>query len=354
MAFTINKRKQTKKSVKKSSVRRASSRISPAKPAQKSKPLRVWRPTLPNLDSTRFTMFVYWAIILFFVSATFYIIGYTNSFMNRHHQMEDVEISIIDMSGMTHYQRAELALQFLSTGRDNLLSGNIAGAIIDLTVSIDADPSNPFPFIYRGEAHMQVGNLTRAFNDFTESIAIDPDNSVAWYNRAIIQVRQENFNSAIADLTQARAANEVRPSAILSNRDIYARRGQLNLWRRNFQAAVNDYTAAINVGRFGANPDDFAGRAEAYTGLGAFSLAAADYLTAITLISERIQNAFTQQERELMSRQAIQYFEKSAALRVQMSDFIEARDDLESAITIATALGDFHTIERLRTLLGDM
>ncbi|MCL2369181.1 MAG: hypothetical protein FWC83_00720, partial [Alphaproteobacteria bacterium] len=77
-------------------------------------------------------------------------------------------------------------------------------------------------------------------------------------------------------------------------------------------------------------------------------------LTAITLISDQIQAAPTQEMRELMSRQAVLYFERSAALHVQLSDFISARADIESAITIATALEDGHTVNRLMGLLTGM
>ncbi|MCL2369550.1 MAG: hypothetical protein FWC83_02640, partial [Alphaproteobacteria bacterium] len=282
MALLINKRKRIKKAPKKAPVR--SVRIAPV--AKKKMPIESarkktakrfslcmprisWTPNLPAFNKERFTLFMYWGIILFFVSSTFYIIGYTNSFMRQQGQV--IETSIIDVSNMTPEARLELATEFLNSGRDKLLAGNITGAIIDLTVSIEAEPFNPEAFIYRGEAHMQVGDLDRARADFVASLDLDAGNAVAWYNHAIIWARQEVMDGAITSLNYALAANAERPSDILSNRDILSRRGQLNLWSHNFQAAVNDYTAAINQPGFPANPDDFAGRAEALTQLGAFS-----------------------------------------------------------------------------------
>jgi len=190
-----------------------------------------------------------------------------------------------------------------------------------------------------------------AMADFNRSIELDDGNPVAWYDRALTHIRNEDFQAAISDLDTALERNAMRRSDVLSDRDIHARRGQLHLWTRNFTAAANDYTAAIVASVSDPFADDFAGRAEAYTNLGAFAPAISDYLSAITIISEKIQVAPTTEEREIMSRNAMSYFERSAALNVVTSDFIAARTDLESALTIALALQDADAVSRLRNLL---
>jgi hypothetical protein len=45
------------------------------------------------------------------------------------------------------------------------------------------------------------------------------------------------------------------------------------------------------------------------------------------------------------------YFEKSAALRIQIKDIPNARSDLESANALAGALGDIDTQKRITELL---
>ena len=48
------------------------------------------------------------------------------------------------------------------------------------------------------------------------------------------------------------------------------------------------------------------------------------------------------------------YFEKSAALNLKQGDIASAKDDLNSARTIAAALADEETISRLDTLIADL
>jgi len=55
-----------------------------------------------------------------------------------------------------------------------------------------------------------------------------------------------------------------------------------------------------------------------------------------------------------MSRDAMTFFEKSAALNVMANDFTAARTDLESARTIAAALQDVDAVDRLQTLLNGL
>jgi hypothetical protein len=55
-----------------------------------------------------------------------------------------------------------------------------------------------------------------------------------------------------------------------------------------------------------------------------------------------------------MSSNAMSYFEKSAALNLQLGNMEASRSDLESALTIAAALNDSESVERLQGLIADM
>ena len=48
------------------------------------------------------------------------------------------------------------------------------------------------------------------------------------------------------------------------------------------------------------------------------------------------------------------YFEKSAALNLNLKNIDAARTDLESAYTIAVALNDSDSIQRLQGLIADL
>ncbi|MCL1785608.1 MAG: hypothetical protein FWG39_00460 [Alphaproteobacteria bacterium] len=308
---------------------------------------------MPAPCGRRLARNIYFGIILFFASATFYIMGRSYSILNPGDD-HGMAAAIIDMTAMSHEERAVLANEYFAYGRGKLVSGNGVGAILDFSIAIEANPDDVMSHIYRGEAHLQVGDLSKAVYDFTSAINLDDENPVAWYDRALAYIRQENFKAAMRDLDAALERNTLNKSDMLSNRDIYSRRAQLRLWAKDFDASAEDYTVAIAESALDPVSDDYAGRAEAYTGAGAYAPAARDYVSAITIISEKIQTAQTSEEREQMSRDAMSYFEKSAALNVVTSDFIAARGDLESALTIATALKDADAMERLGTLLNGM
>ena len=136
--------------------------------------------------------------------------------------------------------------------------------------------------------------------------------------------------------------------------DLYAKRGQLNLWPTNWEGAVADYTNSLARPEGSVNPSVYAERAEAYTALGNYAGAIEDYQSAIRVISEQIQGAPTMEERELLSSNAMSYFEKSAALNLNLGNVDAARSDLESAYTIGVALKDTETVERLQCLIAEL
>ncbi|MCL1902065.1 MAG: hypothetical protein FWG18_00365 [Alphaproteobacteria bacterium] len=307
-----------------------------------------------RLESSRFALYIYWMIIVFFVGATFYILGRSYSILNPKTNVEVVsESAVINIAQMTPAARADLAVDRAKTGKAKLLAGNVITAIADLSIAIEAAPDFVDPYIIRGEAFMQTGDYNRAMEDFNMAINLDPVNSVALYDRAILSARMENFDAALVDLADALSANNIRPSDIISNRDIMSRRAQIMLWNKDFEGAVVNYNAAIAASTV-ASYEDFAGRAEAWTALGMYQQAADDYLAAITIISNTIQNADTNEQRNQMSRAALSFFEKSGALHVTMGDMEGARTDLEAAYTLAATMGDTDTTNRLQALINDL
>ena len=55
-----------------------------------------------------------------------------------------------------------------------------------------------------------------------------------------------------------------------------------------------------------------------------------------------------------MSSNAMSYFEKSAALNLQLGNVDASLSDLESARTIAVALNDAESVDRLTGLINDL
>lgn len=328
------KKAPTKKSAPKKS--RTTVRPVASKPTVKSGKQK------PCFNPWSLSIYVYWFIILFFIAATFYILGRSQNVQFGTSNIEITE-EVLLQSG-----------DFYDSGKAKLLAGNIDEAITDLTASIDAGAASVDTYLLRGEAYMQSGDYRAAMADFDAALAKDPANAVAYYDRSLLNTRLEDYNAAMNDINNALAANTANPSPVLQMRDLYAKRGQLNLWLKNWQGAIADYTNSLARPEGSVNPSVYAERAEAYTALQQYADAVNDYSSAIRVISEQIQGVPTLEERESLSSNAMGYFEKSAALNLQMGNIDAARSDLESSYTIAVALNDAETAQRLTKLITEL
>lgn len=296
----------------------------------------------PCFNAWSLSIYVYWFIILFFIAATFYILGRSHNPAQTVAKVEITEEALLQ-SG-----------DFYESGKTKLLAGALSDAIVDLTAAIDSGAASVDAYILRGEAYMQSGDYENALADFDTALSKDPANAVAYYDRSLLNTRLENYGAALNDINNALAANSSNPTQVLQMRDLYAKRGQLNLWTKNWQGAVADYTNSLSYPDGVINPTVYADRAEAYTALGQYADAINDYSSAVRVISEQIQGAPTMEERESLSSRAMSYFEKSAALNLNLGNVDAARSDLESSYTIAVALGDAETVARLQSLISEL
>ena len=288
------------------------------------------------------SIYVYWFIILFFIAATFYILGRSHNGVMNQSAPQITEEALMQ------------AADYYESGKEKLVAGNIEEAISDLTTAIDAGAASVDTYILRGEAQMQSGNYREAMEDFDLALSKDPSNATAYYDRSLLKMRLEDFRAALVDINNALAANAKRPSPVLQMRDLYAKRGQLNLWLKNWEGAIADYTNSLARPEGIVSPMVYAERAEAYIAIGNYTAAIEDYSSAIRVISEQIQGAPTMEEREALSNNAMSYFEKSAALNLKLGNVDAARTDLESSYTIAVALNDVETAERLQGLIQEL
>ena len=299
-----------------------------------------------NTRSWSASIYFYWFIILFFIAATFYILG-------RSHVVNQAKNVGLTAPGITE-ETLLRASDYFAKGKANVLAGNLDDAIADLTAAVEANNTMVDGYILRGEAYMQSGDLSKAMEDFNHALEIDPRSSVAYYDRSLLNTRLEDYNAALMDINNTLAAYVSSPNEVLQMRDLYAKRGQLNLWLKNWEGAIADYKNSLARPEGTVNPNVYAERAEAYTALGSFAEAVEDYASAIRVITEQIQGATTPEQREDLSGRAMSYFEKSAALKLNLGDSAGSRTDLEAAYAIASSLGDSDTMERLQKLLDEM
>lgn len=294
-----------------------------------------------NTSSWSMSIYVYWFIILFFIAATFYILG-------RSHVPSKATpgaTSEIVEENLMH------ATDYYTRGKSEILAGNMESALADLTTAIATDENMIEAYILRGEAYMQSGDYQSAMNDFNTALEKDNTNSIAYYDRSLLNTRLEDFNAALNDINNSIAAYATKPNEVLQLRDLYAKRGQLNLWTKNWEGAVADYTNSLSRPEGTVSASVYAERAEAYTALGEYGNAINDYTSAVRVISEQIQGTTTMEQKEDLSMHAMTYFEKSAGLNLNIGNVAAAKTDLESAYAIATSLNDMETAERLQKLI---
>lgn len=296
-----------------------------------------------HFNAWSISIYIYWFIILFFISATFYILGRSHSLIN---------------SGSGEQIIAEESLKsendYAATGRQKLMNGQIDDAISDLNIALNTKNPSTNVYVLRAQAFMQLGNYKNSIDDLTNAIELDSNNAVAYYNRALLKTRIEDFSGAMVDINSALAASANNPDSGVPLRDIYAKRGKLNLWLKNWNGAISDYTNSLFRDEGTIDSAVYAERAEAYTVLGEYSKAKEDYVSAIRVIAEQIQGIKNRDAMENLSVKAMGYFEKSAALNVRIGDLKSAKSDLESAYKIATSLNDTDAMIKLENLINGL
>jgi tetratricopeptide (TPR) repeat protein len=290
--------------------------------------------------SWSWAIYIYWFIILFFIAATFYIIG-------RGHEFLSPRNVVITEEALKRPQ------DYIDAAREKILSGDMDAAIVELNAAVDEN-ANSNVYVLRGEVYMQMGDYRNALNDFDSAIEADGMNAIAFYDRSLLNTRLENYQAAWVDINNALAAQSMKPADVLTMRDLYAKRAQLNLWLKNWEGAIGDYTNSLGRAEGSVSADVYAGRAEAYTAIGQYENAINDYTSAVRVISEQIQATPSQEGREEQSSNAMSYFEKSAALNLKLGKQDLAKNDLESAYAIASALNDTESMERIQSLISGL
>jgi len=285
-------------------------------------------------------IYVYWFIILFFIAATFYILG-------RSHGM-------IHNPATLNEEILMQANDYFNAGKTKLEQGDIEGAIADLTAVVDSGVVSGTAYIARGEAYMLLGDYKKAMSDFNSAIEHDTTNVSAFYDRALLEMRLEDYDAAMIDINNALVVAATNPNPSIAMRDLYAKRGQLNLWQKNWDGAIADYTNSLARPDGTVSPDVYAERAEAYTAKGDYMDAITDYASAMQVIKEQLSGVTDTAEGERLSHDVMLYTEKSAALYLKLNNKEAALTNLAAAQQIAIALNDTDTVERLNKLVTDL
>lgn len=118
--------------------------------------------------------------------------------------------------------------------------GDPESARVNFTRAVRRDPMHWQAFAGRARVHLDAGELEYAISDFTEAIRIHPTESDLYVGRGSAHLRQHMYAVALRDFNEA-----------LRHRDnplAYAYRGELYLSQGRPLDAVDDLTAAIELG----------------------------------------------------------------------------------------------------------
>jgi tetratricopeptide (TPR) repeat protein len=321
-------------------------------PAKKIKKIRTVSVSKPAVKETtkktksRFAIYAYWVVIALFVGAAYYAL------IKRTDNVKIVEADAPTEEPLR--ATGDESAPYRESGKQKLLNDDAIGALNDFTIAIEKNTNEPSNYIFRGEVLMAGSNFEAALADFDTAIRLDPTVVAAHYDRALANIKLEKLNVAKSDLDNAINALEYCQTSDITEHSIYAKRAEVNLWLRDWGSAESDYTAAIAKNTGELDWTDYTGRAEARTNRGDYEHAIGDYVSAVTIISDRIQKTPDEKTRENMSRQAMGYFEKSGALRVKLGQMDLALQDLQAAHTLALALGDDENRNRLQILISSI
>ncbi len=152
--------------------------------------------------------------------------------------------------------------------------GDLDGAIRDLTRAIELAPTWAPPRINRGNAWIHKGDLDRAIADSSAAIEIQPTHWGGWFNRGIARADRGDLEGAISDYDRA-VKLAPREAAVWINR------GHARIQLGDADGAVADYTNAIELqpGMVLA----WSNRAQARAARGDLAGAAADLTRAIEI-----------------------------------------------------------------------
>ena len=155
----------------------------------------------------------------------------------------------------------------IERARGLLNRGEAARAIIVLDEAIALDPTNPWPYNWRGTAYLISKDKARAIADYSRAIEIAPGHPTFLANRGEAFGQSGDMARGIADLDEAirRAPGQAH---------LWRRRGDLLVQIGDDFRAIADYTEAIR-----RDPNDraaYQGRSRAHTRRGDLEKAAAD------------------------------------------------------------------------------
>ena len=126
------------------------------------------------------------------------------------------------------------------SGVAKALKGDFDGAIADLNLAIEQNPSAAALYYNRGAAKDHKGDLDAAMADYNRALELDAKYVSAYVNRGVIKARRKDFAGAIADYGRAL---EFDPQYV----GAYGNRGEAKFLTGDVDGALADFNRALEL-----------------------------------------------------------------------------------------------------------
>jgi tetratricopeptide (TPR) repeat protein len=144
--------------------------------------------------------------------------------------------------------RANQATAYYNRGTLFYRRQEFALALEDFARSLDLDPGQPLTWYNRALAHYALANYAAARADLDRAIALDPAHWESRQARGLTRLAQDDPAGARADLTEAIRLSPYTAGPYAAA--LYTLRGQAALAERDYDAAIGDFSFAIQTGVF--------------------------------------------------------------------------------------------------------
>ncbi|MEM9162697.1 MAG: tetratricopeptide repeat protein [Cyanobacteria bacterium P01_F01_bin.4] len=151
-------------------------------------------------------------------------------------------------------------------------------AIADCTQGLQINPEITESYLNRGLAYYHLGQYSDAIADYQQLINQHPEDHRAYYNLGLAQSALGNHIAALEIYNIA--LQNTAPSNVTATAEIYNDRGVSYLQLERYQAALVDFTQALD---FGNNPRAYFNRGCCYHHLKDYLLAIQDLSRALSV-----------------------------------------------------------------------
>jgi len=142
-------------------------------------------------------------------------------------------MSLADWAGRVHFEEAMAAR----------LAGNQAGAVVHLTHAIQASPKTGNLYYWRADTLIRLGRYDEAIQDYTRALELMPEHRASMLGRGVAWLWKEQWEAALNDLT---AALDAGADADTLTAWAHRARGVANAAMERPAEAIADYEAYLS------------------------------------------------------------------------------------------------------------